>query len=525
MRIPMARNQGLISLVLILAGIYAAWKAGGWIASGDNDTLVYAALGFALIAIGLTIVRNWRMGFYMFIFWLMFEDLARKYMGNNMVIYFAKDVLVGLTYLSLFIAIRRGAAKSFRPAFLIPLTIFFWLGFLQVFNPYSPSILYGILGMKIYFYYVPLIFVGYALIRDDADLQRFLRICMILVGIIALMGIIQATISPHFLNPPDLAPDIRELGYLHKMAPVTNQIFLLPASIFVSAGRFAFFLILATNLGLGAVGYFTLSERRGRFMIYLSIATVAAAVLLSGSRSALLYSLLSGAILVVAFVWGTPWRSENSRAAFRTIRRSLVFAAFGVILLALLFPKEAGSRLAYYTQTLSPNSSAYQLSDRAWDYPMENLKDAFLEPHWAVGNGIGTASLGIQYVSKFLGQPPPAVWVEEGYGQLIVEMGILAPILWIIWTATLLWASWKIVRSLRRTRLFPLAAAILCYSFVLLYPLTYLGLDPYQNYVNNAFLWILVGILFRLPDIAANSPSFINDLGRAGKPAIIQLAR
>jgi hypothetical protein len=36
----------------------------------------------------------------------------------------------------------------------------------------------------------------------------------------------------------------------------------------------------------------------------------------------------------------------------------------------------------------------------------------------------------------------------------------------------------------------------------LLILLTYFGLVEYQNFVNNAFLWLLVGILYRLPKLA-----------------------
>jgi hypothetical protein len=28
----------------------------------------------------------------------------------------------------------------------------------------------------------------------------------------------------------------------------------------------------------------------------------------------------------------------------------------------------------------------------------------------------------------------------------------------------------------------------------------------YQNYVSNAYLWLLIGILFRLPDLLVNAP-------------------
>lgn len=52
----------------------------------------------------------------------------------------------------------------------------------------------------------------------------------------------------------------------------------------------------------------------------------------------------------------------------------------------------------------------------------------------------------------------------------------------------------------------PIGIAILWYAFLLLYPLTYGGLTAYQNYVNCAYLWLLVGVLFRLPQLQAANP-------------------
>jgi hypothetical protein len=39
--------------------------------------------------------------------------------------------------------------------------------------------------------------------------------------------------------------------------------------------------------------------------------------------------------------------------------------------------------------------------------------------------------------------------------------------------------------------------------------MTYGGLSAYQNYVNNAYFWLLVGILFRLPELQANTPDIL----------------
>ena len=42
--------------------------------------------------------------------------------------------------------------------------------------------------------------------------------------------------------------------------------------------------------------------------------------------------------------------------------------------------------------------------------------------------------------------------------------------------------------------------------FAVLFLFTYTALDAYQNYVSNVYLWLLLGILFRLPDLLVNAP-------------------
>ncbi len=244
-RIPMIRQQVWVSLVLFVLSLWLAWEAGQKIVSGDIRTLEFAAIGIAACAGVMAILNNWRTGFYVFIVWMIFEDLVRKYMGNGLVLFFGKEILAGLTYLSLIAAIRQGREKTFRPPFLFVLSFFLWLGVLQVFNPNSPSIWYGLLGFKIYFYFVPLMFVGYALIRREEDLQKLLLVNAALAGVIGLLGIIQAILGNSFLNPAKLAPDLEYLGNLSKVSPISNQLFSLPDSVFVSSGRYAEYLTLA----------------------------------------------------------------------------------------------------------------------------------------------------------------------------------------------------------------------------------------------------------------------------------------
>jgi len=97
---------------------------------------------------------------------------------------------------------------------------------------------------------------------------------------------------------------------------------------------------------------------------------------------------------------------------------------------------------------------------------------------------------------------PLPIGVENGFGTLIIEFGILGLALWLAWTAALLLAEWRVVYKLRGTPYFPIAFSIFWFSFLLLLPFTYMGMAPYQNFILNAYLWLLVGVLFRLPALA-----------------------
>lgn len=496
------RNQAFIGLLVFAAAIWLAWESGQKIIAGDLRTLEFAALGLAACGVAIIILRNWRLGFYCFFCWMLVEDLVRKYMGNGTALFFGKDILLALVYVALYLEIRRGKEKWFRPPFLLFLSLFFWLAVLQIFNPYSPSILYGLLGLKLYFYYVPLIYVGYALVRNDDDVRKFLRINAIAAIAIAGLGIIQAIRGNSFLNPANLAPSLQELGDLEKVTPLSGQVFSLPDSVFVSTGRFAMFLIVTFVLAMGMTGYLLLHTRRYRMLGFVAIGTIGAATLLCGARTAVMYVLASALALSAGFLWGARRKQGQGHRLLKAIRRCAIVGALGLAAVILLFPKAVGSRVAFYSETLLPGSSAYALTDRAWDYPMQNLLGAFNE-HWVVGSGTGTGSLGAQYVARVLGQPPPNVWVEEGFGDLIVEMGILAPLLWLLWGGAVLYYSWKVVRRLRGTHFFPLGIAILWYAFVLLFPMTYGAISAYQDFVCNIYMWLMLGILYRLPELAA----------------------
>jgi len=81
-------------------------------------------------------------------------------------------------------------------------------------------------------------------------------------------------------------------------------------------------------------------------------------------------------------------------------------------------------------------------------------------------------------------------------------MGILGFGLWLLWTIVLTIAAWRAALKLKGSPWFPLGFVIFWFAFLLLVPMTYMGIQPYQNFVLNAYLWLLLGILFRLPALS-----------------------
>jgi hypothetical protein len=505
---PESLSRGrFVKFLFFVVALVMAYIFAGYIVAGDLISLAFLAIICAGAVAAIAILRSWRNGAYFLLAWLLFEDFARKFLGNNMATYFAKDLLVLLLYLSLFIAWRKKDPRTmtFRPPFLAALLVLVWFGAMQVFNPASTSIFFGLMGMKLYFYYVPLIAVGYSLIDSEASLQRFFYVNLGIMLVIALLGIAQSIVGPSFLNPGVIPDDIRVLSETYRVAPISGVRIYRPTSIFVSTGRFSNMLIINWIMVFGFSGYLLLRRRRGRAFCFVALAVTAAGCLMCGSRGVFMWSLGSTIVGTFAFLWGAPWRQGEALRIIRTLQRALVGIALAVIVLLFTYPDAFLNRIAVISETLDPRSPSSELVHRAHDYPLANFLGAFNYDRWPYGYGIGTASLGGQYIMRFFHVRPPESPVESGYGSLILEMGIVGLCLWIVMSVSVVISGWKAVRGLKGSPFFPLGFMVCLYSFLLLIPMTFTGIQPYQDFIMNAYLWLLLGILFRLPKLALDA--------------------
>src|SRR5215469_12474934 len=101
------RKGPLLTIGTIVVGAFGAYEAADYVIREDFTGMGYAGVVLVGGAIVIRILKNWRNGLYFFLVWLLFEDFARKFLGNNMVVFFAKDALVLILYLAFLAAWRR----------------------------------------------------------------------------------------------------------------------------------------------------------------------------------------------------------------------------------------------------------------------------------------------------------------------------------------------------------------------------------------------------------------------------------
>jgi len=169
-------------------------------------SLAFVALAFAGGAIVLVILNNWRNGLYFFLDLAAIRRFARKYLGNNMAIYSPR-----IFWLPLFISPfswLTGEKKSHLSG-SVPraASSFFWFGAMQVFNPASTHLMYGVMGLKLFFLLRSVALCGYACsIRGRITPLLFVQYDTCVDH--CFLGIAQAIIGHTFLSPQIVAEDI-----------------------------------------------------------------------------------------------------------------------------------------------------------------------------------------------------------------------------------------------------------------------------------------------------------------------------
>ena len=501
----------VLAVAVILAIAVVGYLASGWISLGNFRPLTLTISFSAVLGFAIVILKRWEIGLFTFFIWIVLEDLLRKYIGNDMILYLVKDVLMILVYISYFVPrlLNWRQSSGIRSPLLAPLAVWFVWALAEAFNPGIDHPLVPLIGLRMSFFYIPMIFLGYSVALAESRLMAFLKLNIFLGTVVAVLGIIQAIFGLEFLNPAGFVPYLRL--YLVRAVAGTGAAVPRPNSVFADAGRFAQYLYVIIVLCLGTLASGRLTKRAASrresspAWIWICLLILSVGLFVSGQRAAM-YLLGLGIPVLVVF------RHYEARA-LRGAKSGMPLLKIGVLLLVgfmclwSLFPQRVQATYDFYTKTLLPADMGlevpYRVDSLVWQFKYALSQSPLL------GHGTGTNSLGRQYLYNMTDFYSPAgssmSGVEMGYGALVWEWGLVGLAIWIWWGLSLMRQSLRITLALAGTRFFWLAATISYLLFSIIFLWLFLGLQVYQNYVTAAFVWFLAGVLLGLPKIAEES--------------------
>jgi hypothetical protein len=466
-----------------------------------------AVIGVLVFALSIPfLLRHWTFAVGVLVVWLVLEDLFRKLAGNDIRLYFVKDAIFVVVIIALFLdpANRRRWQEATGGTRYLLYALVAWALIMSV-PAAAADWRVPLLGLRLDFMYAPLVVAGFALGSRRATLRASLLFAAGVAGAVSLIGIFQATIGPSFLSPGQETPGLINLELFRG---VGSTVVYRPTATFVDPGRFASLAVLGLAMSLAA---FTLYRGRRRLLAVVLAALNGGGVWVSGGRA----GLVIGVILVLFAAVAGPL-AEGRLAISRALVLIGVVASASVVLASVL-PGVVGDRLEWYSQTLDPRSANSEWTQRGRAY-VTNTR-AGLEIGGVFGRGTGTESLGKQYLSGDPDVTYGRYTVEGGYASIAVEWGILGVGLWLAWSISWVARQWRAINAARGHRSAAAGFVLLGWMLFFLFFGFVGGLQGFQNYVANAYFWLLSGVMFALPQAARDQGPVTSASFDAATPA------
>lgn len=351
----------------------------------------------------------------------------------------------------------------------------------QAFNPAIPKTLVALIGIKVWLFYLPLLWLGYHFTREKAVVQRLLMAMLAVAMVPCLAGIAEAVLVQthgrefvYGLYGP--AAEAATQGFAGFGFQGGGALLRLP-SIFQFVGQYWLFCTATIALGYGAW--------RGN----------------RGNRALALLGPLAVAIAVLASM------TAGLRAAF-------IFSPFLLLLIALLEGASIGRLLAYLSASAAAVVSALVIlgvpagplaelisTHTAFilDFFGEGLRYAAGNALLGLGTGVDSNGISHAFGSDnhlVIYATVGGVWWESWYLKAFLELGLVGLLLLLALLISLLRRSFAAHRQISDPELRSMSAAFLAlFVWNVIYALktAYVDLDPMSIYI-----WFFLGLQWRL---------------------------
>jgi hypothetical protein len=372
---------------------------------------------------------NWRQALIAVLVLVIFEGALRKWIlpQASDLLYFLKDLVLIPVYLS-----RFGTQRATENKVVIPEALKFLLGvnvlwcLIQIFNPALGSPLVGILGLRAYLFYIPLMWLIPQIFADQEAFVRFLRYYLLLSIPVGVLGIVQyfaPASSPINVYVADAA-----IATVGENARITGTFSFLTG--------YAMYLMI--NFSLLIPLLLSRQPRKWQWVTFIELVLIVANALMTGSRSVVLAQILIlvGFFSIYVLLRPAYWLSLVLKFALPAT----------VLCIALFFVFQPALDSFIYRATTSDS-----ISGRLTWY-WRNAYDFI--PHAGLsGYGTGATHAGGQTLRRQLGLPAGEtipVAYEPEMGRVMLELGPFGFLLWYglrIYLAILHWRVFLRLKS------------------------------------------------------------------------------
>jgi hypothetical protein len=441
-----------------------------------------------------------RQALYAFIIYVPIGGTITYYLGNSPILQLAKDAFYIPALIGLWQTCRKQGLPLIIPQGIkIPfyivlgcslLTLLFINGG-QQFNPPSLGLLekappeiplgMGILGLKVFLGYVPLIACAYYLIRDKRDFLFLSRLQIVLTLICCVLGFIQYLLlltgvcqGTRGLEGDALFRATLEARCYFGGALVYSPeegIIRLPGT-FVAPWQWAWFLIASTFFTF-ATG-FTDPSIKWRLVGLGSLVAVVINAVISGQRIAL--ALVPTCFVILLLLTGQ----------IANLKR---FIPIGVGL-ALILGIAMVTNPDVVQQRTESFTGRWEASPPQ-DFIIQQFEENWKNVDGPLGSGLGRATNSARAMGK-------TKLVETYYPKLLYEVGILGVLGFLGLVTSLTIIGFKTYRSIKNRNFRSYGAALWVFILFISYNTYYypLDVDPVAVYY-----WFYAGVLFKLPEL------------------------
>lgn len=348
-------------------------------------------------------------------------------------------------------------------------------------RPGEKPLAMGILGLKVFMGYVPLITCAYYHIRDKKDLLFLTRMTLILAITCCLLGIIQYQLlasgrcqgTDHLTGDALFQATIEYkcfVGGSLVFSPSQNMI-RLPGT-FVAPWQWAWFLI--SNAFFTFATAFSDPSGKWRIAGLIGMALVFINAVISGQRIAL--ALVPVVTIILLVLTGQ----------IANLKRFIPIAGGLGLLLGIVMianPEMVQERVDSFVSRWNASPPT--------DFISEQFDQSSGAQRGIFGNGLGRATNSARVFGR-------TRLIETYYPKLIYEIGPLGTIAFLFFVTVITFTAFKTYRSVKEKSLRSFGASFWVFVLVISYNTYYypLDVDPVAVYY-----WYFAGVIYKLPEI------------------------